>query len=208
MNSGLSRAQQGQFRPLLRKAFMADYARTPSGSADPEFREWYEGELWKAFHVRSTTELVWIPRRFDELMLHFGTIAMDMSVLNKYSSGEERRIRFSIMSIMVDLSWLERRTVDWSYVESIFLQSKVGAPLCPWSDATTAMLKNVLMMLDTHVRRLAKRHGIRPRDLPSRSNPIDPGYYTSVKYSMSPDSPSAVNPLHARTPQFLPYCVS
>lgn len=196
---GLSRAQQGEFRPLLKKAFMADYARTPCGDKDPEFRSWYQAEMRKEFHVDSTTALVWIPKRFDALMLHFGVIAMDMAVLDKFSGGDERRVRWQLRRYMVDLSWLEQRTVDWPYVESIYRQSRVGAPACPWKDAPAAMLKQVLMMLDTHVRRLAAKHGLRPRDLPTRSDPIDPDYCDAVWPTMSLDAPAAVPVKTART---------
>lgn len=189
MNKGLSRAQQGEFRPLLRKAFVADYARTPTGSDDPVFRAWYEAEMYKAFRVKSTTDLVWIPRRFDELMLHFGAIAMDIGVLNKYSAGEERRVRWQIRRYMVDLAWLEQRQVDWNYVEGIYHQSQLGCPHCPWSDAPASMLIKVLQMLDTYIRRLAAKHHIRAMQLPTRSDPIDPEFCNRVWPSVSVDNP-------------------
>lgn len=189
MKLGLSRAQQGEFRPLLKEAFAADYSRTPCGDKDPDFRAWYEANMWQAFHVKSTTEIVWPPKRFDELMLHFGTIAMNMAVLDKYSAGPERRVRWQIRRYMVDLAWLERRDVNWSYVESIFSQSQLGCPHCPFSDAPVSMLIKVLQMLDTHIRRLCSVHKIRPMQLPTRSDPIDEAFLERVWPTVSETTP-------------------
>jgi hypothetical protein len=105
---------------------------------------------------------------FDKVMGYLGTISGDEVLISHFSQASEIRMRWQIRRYMGDLSHLEGRPVDWSYVVAMWTQ----AALLPEIDeAPAATLADVLAMLDTHIRRLCHRAGIRPKCLPSRCDP-------------------------------------
>lgn len=102
---------------------------------------------------------------FDAVMASLAVIANDERMMTHFSAASERRMRWQIRRFMGDLEWLERRPVGWDYVSAIWTQAELLPAL---DEAPAATLHKVLMMLDTHIRRLCERAGIRPRDIPSR----------------------------------------
>lgn len=107
---------------------------------------------------------------FDQVMAQLATISNDDHLIDHFSQATEIRARWQISRYMADLEWLEGNSVTWDYVKAIWTQ----AELLPASiaDAPASTLIKVLQMLDTHIRRICREKGIRPRCIPSRCDPI------------------------------------
>jgi hypothetical protein len=105
---------------------------------------------------------------FDKVMAEIATISNDDHLINHFSQATEIRVRWGITQYMSDLEWLEKTPVTWEYVRSIWKQATLLPSL---EEAPAATLITVLQMLDTHIRRLCKREGIRPKCLPTRCQP-------------------------------------
>jgi len=102
---------------------------------------------------------------FDAVMASLGVISGDERLIDHFCQASERRMRWQIARFMSDLSHLENRPVGWDYVSAIWAQSELLPSL---EEAPSATLQKVLQMLDSHIRRLCQKAGIRPKDLPSR----------------------------------------
>lgn len=102
---------------------------------------------------------------FDSVMGSLAVISNDDRMIAHFSEASERRMRWQIKRFMSDLEWLENRSVGWDYISAIWGQSELLPAI---DEAPASTLQKVLQMLDTHIRRLCSRNGIRPKDLPSR----------------------------------------
>lgn len=157
---GWSNSQNAWFEKEAHKAYMVEESRV---SIDADFRTW-ASNLLEECGVKGHSS----PDRkesFDRVMGYVGTISGDEGVISHFSEASEIRMRWQIRRYMGDLSHLEQRPVDWSYVQAIWKQADLLPCL---DDAPAATLVKVLQMLDSHIRRLCGRAGIRPKCLPSR----------------------------------------
>lgn len=157
---GWTDSQVAWFEREAHKAFTAEQSR---GATDTDFRTWVSALLEECgVHGHLAIDR---KESFDRVMGFVGTISGDDAVIAHFSEASEIRMRFQIRRYMGDLSHLENRPVEWSYVRAIWTQAELLPDL---DEAPAATLAAVLKMLDTHIRRLCRRAGIRPRCLPSR----------------------------------------
>lgn len=165
-------AQQRAFFKLARKAHAAAYARDDHG-ADAPLESWLEIKMQEAFKplpIHGPDSLWRLGGRkdgFDRAMGMLAVIAMDRYWMDRTSEGAEVRLRWQLDRCLTDLSWLEGKPADWIYVRAIHKQAHNGLPT-QMEDATEAQLFDVIQMLDTHVRRLCRKHRIRPCCCPTR----------------------------------------
>jgi len=158
--NGWSPKQCDNFTKLARKAWSRERMRGVATAFD----EWWPDQFEKSCDITppagpSNTN------GFDMVMAWFAAIANDDYWMRRTSQGPEGRMRFQIRRFMQDLAFLEQRPVDWNYVLAIWHQTQMLPDL---EDATADQLAKVLAMLDTHIRRLCERRGIRPVNLPTR----------------------------------------
>ncbi len=119
---------------------------------------------------------------FDSVMLELAIVAGDVYWINRLSSAAERRIRWVIETQFIpDLEFLKKEAIGWAYIEGICRQSRTPVDL---DDCPAELLVRVLQMVDTHIRRLAKKEGVKVSDLPSgyfRAG-VRPGAKAKAKY--------------------------
>ena len=102
---------------------------------------------------------------FDHVMLELAIIAEDTYWIDRLSSTAERRIKWVIEKQFIpDLEFLKKEAVTWDYIKAIC--EKAGFPT-DFNDCPAQLLVRVLQMVDTHIRRMAKKQGIDLIDLPS-----------------------------------------
>lgn len=159
----LSQGQQARYRQLVDTAY--DEERTRH-AADPDFPG---KEDWRRKLNRDTTGKYSTKQMnnadFDKVMLELGIIAGDDYWIARASTNDVRQLRWILEKQFIpDLEMLEQKPCDWSYIAGICKQAGFPATMldCPYP-----MLQCVLQMVDTHIRRLAKRAGIKLIDLPS-----------------------------------------
>lgn len=150
-----SRPQQKYYRPLLRKAWTADCARSGVSPDDKiAFDAWYRNELFTAIGVWTTKELNQTDD-YDSVMLHFAVIADDEYWITRMARGKERRIEHLINQRLADLDGIDQeRRHDWTYARSIYEHMALPEHLY---DCPAELLVKVFQALDTHVRRMRDR---------------------------------------------------
>jgi len=175
---GWSESQTAWFEREAVKAHNAELSR---GSTEEDFRSWVNKVLVECdIHDHTATDR---KKSFDQVMAYIGTISGDDALISHFSEASEIRMRWQIRRFMGDLAYLEQRSVEWAYVRAIWTQADLLPNL---DEAPAATLVKVLQMLDSHIRRLCHRAGIRPRDLPSRS------------WTCAPLCEIPVSPMHGR----------
>lgn len=164
---GYSQAQNKNSISLAKKAYAIERKRT-SGNM-PSIDAWTSaiisqtctGEVVPGTHLGGTTQ-----GYYDDVMVSFAVIANDAFWLNRLAQGAEIRMRWQIKRYLVDLSWLYQRECGWEYLVGIWKQSK-ALPVS-MDDAPADTLRQILAMLDTHIRRVCEKRNIRPMELPTR----------------------------------------
>lgn len=102
---------------------------------------------------------------FDKVMLELAIIAEDCYWISRLSSAAERRITWVIKEQFIpDLEFLEKQPISWDYIKGICNRANIPNRL---EDCPAELLIKVLQMVDTHIRRLAKRADIDLVALPS-----------------------------------------
>ena len=158
----LTKKQQPWYRKLAQKAYNAEFGRDPVNT--PPFEDWRREINLKHTHCYSTMEMK-PTGDFDVLMLELAIMADDITNINYFSCAAERRIRYVIEKQFVpDLEYLLKEPISYSYIEGIANQA--GFPL-DFNDCPADLLVRVLQMVDTHIRRLAKKADVELIDLPS-----------------------------------------
>jgi hypothetical protein len=98
-------------------------------------------------------------------MLELAIIAFDEYWINRLSSAAERRIRWILQNQFIpDLEFLYKEKIDWKYITGICAQAGIPSDM---NDCPADLLQKILQMVDTHIRRLAKKADIALIDLPS-----------------------------------------
>ena len=162
----LTRAQQGKYRPLVGRAWGVTCERDGGDPADKIAKAgWYREQLMDVVGV-FTTKQASPTKDFDKLMMHFAQIAGDDFWISRIAEADERRMRWQMRSHLKDLSYLLDEPCRWSYMVGIYDQARLYSSL---DEAPAEVLQKALQMLDTHIRRICRRRGLRPMDLPTRS---------------------------------------
>lgn len=195
--SGWSSAQTAAFWKLAhaaRQAVAQRAGRAVDGTLDGWISERLAGDPVRAIKAHGSWMLGTSTEGFDTAMSILAVDACDMYWINRTAEASQRRMRFQIYVFLEDLSWLESYQVGWSYVVKIHRQSNSKATLPDHIDDCPAEhLVSVLQMLDTHIRRLCARHGVRPCHCPTRP-PSDPGLLSEWRFYHHP------SPGHTRSP--------
>ena len=169
---GWTAAQTGVFLKLAKTAHAAAYAREDHG-ADAPLEAWLEIKMLEACRphpIHGPDGLWYLGGRkdgFDRAMGLLAVIAMDRYWIDRTAEGTEVRLRWQLDRFLTDLSWLEGKPADWDYVLGIHKQSHNGLP-AKMEDATSVQLFDILQILDTQVRRLCRKYGLRPCCCPTR----------------------------------------
>jgi hypothetical protein len=126
------------------------------GRGDSSFHDWLNIELEECGKKGRCADRI---EGFDIIMGHFAQIANDGYWMDKTARAIETRLRWVILQLMQRIEKIEGRQVGWEYVRGMYSQ----AHMLPtdMEDATSESLWKVLQMLDTHVRRLEVRGGMR-----------------------------------------------
>ena len=80
----------------------------------------------------------------NSLMLHFATIAMDAGAMG-HSAATERRLRWVLNRLAIDLQWLQKTGVDEGYITGIYWQA--GMLPEDFTDAPAQQLWRMLRLL-------------------------------------------------------------
>jgi len=159
---GLSRAQQGQFRPLVNKAWFRHCVLwNLETKAANSRRDWYEQQLFQALKIHSTTERIISPDDFHDLLLHFATLAQHTEWLKRLATEQERRLRYLIRLRLGEIADLTGEKCTWAYACATFTQMDYQIEL---DEAPAEYMRTALQALDTYVRRLLRRLGMTRRE--------------------------------------------
>ena len=149
---------QMKFRPLVKQAWQRmAFLKNWNMQDKKAERRWYEQQLWEIIGCTSTTDMVITPRHFDDMLMHFATLADNQAEIDRMAYASERRVRWLIARCLAELTYLENREVPCEYAAATYTHMKFPLPLeeCP-----AEHLLPVFKALDTHVRNLAAEHGI------------------------------------------------
>ena len=155
--TGFSRAQQGKFRPLLDRAWLAHCGRTglfANKKADKE--KWYRAELFRVVGVESTRFCDKV-HDFDDTMLAFAIIANDSYWIDRIARADERRMIWRINERLRMLSQIRGEQLTWSYARAIYDHMHLPEDV---QDCPAELLQKVFQALDTHLRRF--EHSVSP----------------------------------------------
>ena len=165
---GWSDAQTARFHELAKSAWQKDVI----DGSDLQFIPWIAAILKR--HHRDLVQGFWempnMKESFDTIMADLAIRANDEYWAKRTAEQGEIRIRYQLRRFLADLDYLDKTfTHDWSYVQGIYKQAQILP--ADINDCPSETLWRVLAMLDTHIRRLCKDLGIKPMELPTRSNP-------------------------------------
>jgi len=157
----LTDAQRVKFFKLARAAYARESPTAP-------FDEWRRAEMEAAGMPDSVSKVdrVW---GYDGLMLHFAKLAFDIGAIGYFTSAAERRLRWVLDGLATDLQWLQKTGVDEAYIKGIYRQA--GMMPADFSDAPAQRLWQVLQIMDTRIRSLCGRDGIKLMMLPTAGHP-------------------------------------
>ena len=171
-----TQAQLARLSPVVADAWSRHCDQNdldPHRKASNGYRAWYEGILEEATGKTTTKDLNGA-RDFGEVLMAFAQAAGDERLIRDLAEDEEHRHRWVLRMLAVDLSYLRGEVVGWEYVRALYGQSKL--PPGEFEDCPADLLKKVIQMLDTQVRRECARAEIRPCELPRRSK-ANPGHF-------------------------------
>ena len=156
-----SRAQQGQFRPLVEQAWYFDCKRTKRDPLDKAGRRfWYEEELMEATGKHSTAECDQ-KRDYEDAMAHFEAIVgASIYWQMRRLSGDRRRILHEVQQLA------QKFDCDDDYMRGIARQALKRETIPEWRDLGPEDLLCILRALKIQVRRQERRGD--PTDHPRR----------------------------------------
>jgi len=150
-------AQRSRFFPAMHAAWR-EHCRLSGGDAnDIHAREaWYRDQLAEVLTVRSLQQVNHTDD-FDRIMLHWAEVAGDDRAIAYFCDSLERRYRYIVGNMLVNLSIMEGRDLGWEYVEHVYQHMGHGGWPSRIEDAPAKLLQKVIAALDTHIRRLQRR---------------------------------------------------
>ena len=205
-----TKRQQPHYRKTVDQAWTAHATRhnLPLNSK-PAKRQWYEKQLMQCLGV-TTTKHCNPAEHFDDAMLHFAIIANDEYWINRTTQSEERRYIYQIHRLMLDYQYVAKRPITWDYIRAIHKQAHQLPERI--RDTPAPMLRQILQMLDTHIRRICHAEGIPPSELPTRAHPqtkprpINPeNKYVRIGHDLDRDHIPATKKTKPKAQQDLPF---
>lgn len=157
----LTAAQRPRFFKLARAAWSTVSPGVP-------FDEWRKQIMVDAGYAPSTSEVdhVW---GYEELMLRFAVMAYDAEQIGYFTACSERRLRWVLNGLAIDLQYLQSTGVGKEYIAGIYRQA--GMLPEDFDDAPATRLWCCLQIVDTRIRRLCERDGISLMLLPTAGAP-------------------------------------
>lgn len=157
----LTAAQRPKFFKLARAA----YSNVSPGIP---FDDWRKAEMVAAGYPPSTSQVdtVW---GYEELMLRFAVLAYDADQIGYFTACSERRLRWVLNGLAIDLQYLQTTGVGPEYIAGIYRQA--GMLPGEFDDAPAPRLWCCLQIVDTRIRRLCERDGISLMLLPTAGAP-------------------------------------
>ena len=158
LNKGFNRRQQGIYRPMLNKAWLAHCQATgcfPNAKADKD--AWYRANLMQCIG-ENTTARCNKAEDFDLVIRHFATLAGDDYWPIRVADSPERRFRFLIEQRLHQMGTLNGTTYSWNYalgiLKHMFPNTKFAGDIanCP-----APILRKVFIALDRQAARLRSR---------------------------------------------------
>jgi hypothetical protein len=144
----LSPSNNGLYRPLARRAWAVHCERN---GLDPAcslaFDRWRRSETWTRLGIYTTKEIR-SQEQFDELMLHFATIANDAGEIGYWTRASERRALWRLRKTMANAG------VGDAYVDGICVQ--MGYPL-PISELPASQVLKINSAVYMHWRRTSRK---------------------------------------------------
>lgn len=157
----LTSAQRTKFFQLARSAWSTVSPGVP-------FDEWRKQIMVEAGYDPSTSKVdhVW---GYEELMLRFAVLAYDAEQIGYFTACSERRLRWVLNGLAIDLQYLQSTGVGKEYIAGIYRQA--GMLPEEFDDAPAPRLWCCLQILDTRIRTLCGREGISLMLLPTAGLP-------------------------------------
>lgn len=146
----MTKKQLTMIHVIMHKAWdAACYQEGRNDFADAKAaEEWRRDELETVVGQRSTKGLS--QTQFEEAMVHFAIIAQDAAIITHFSAAAQRRYRWQLHRFLRLLSDVRGEASGWSYVRSIMDRMVLPEDIM---DMTQIQMQNVLIALDTHLRR-------------------------------------------------------
>jgi len=162
---GWKKPQILRFEELATKAWQAAVTNGTSLKLVP----WIEA-IFTQHKVAGDSDL-WVmsncTKSFDNIMADLAITAGDDYWIKRTASQSEIRLRYQLNRYLVDLNHIDpTNTYTWAYVRGMYKQS-ASLPI-DINDCPAQTLWKLVAMLDTHIRRLCDKQGIRPKELPTR----------------------------------------
>ena len=160
-----SDGQRYKYFELFHKAWIAhceQSGESPNNKGkESDFRRQINLDATQCYSIKEMNQT----GHFDTVMLELAIISEDEFWINRLSSAAERRIKWVIEKQFIpDLEFLYKEKIDWKYIEGICSQAGIPSKV---QDCPAQLLVRVLQMVDTHIRRLAKKNDVELIDLPS-----------------------------------------
>ena len=152
----MTKKQLTMIHVIMSKAWEAAcFQEGHNNFADAKAAEaWRRDELETVVGQRSTKGLT--QTQFEEAMVHFAIIAQDAKIIDHFSAAAQRRYRWQLHRFLRLLSDVRGEASGWSYVRSIMDRMSLPEDIL---DMTQIQMQNVLIALDTHLRRLLSSLG-------------------------------------------------
>jgi hypothetical protein len=160
-----SPGQRSRYFELVSKAWKQHCEQTGeqanSRAAETQFRREINMKATQCYSIKEMNQTT----DFDAVMLELAIIAFDEYWIDRLSCSAERRLRWILRNQFIpDLEFLMKEQIGWEYITGICEQAKIPTRM---DDCPAPMLMKIVQMVDTYIRRLAKKSGIDLIDLPS-----------------------------------------
>ena len=152
---------QGVYRTLVDEAYAAEKIRL---KGDLPSKDTWRREINLATTQKYSTKEMNQSTDFDAVALELAMIAGNDTWINKIIQSAAKRYRYNIQQFIQDLEVLTAKEITWAYVQGICKQANYSTSIM---DCPVEHLENIMKMLSTHVRRLAKKQGLSLKDLRS-----------------------------------------
>lgn len=161
----LSEGQRFKYFELFGKAWTAHCEQEGLNrfdrSAETQFRREINLKSTQCYSIKEMNHTT----NFDAVMLELAIIAFDEYWIDRLSTSAERRLRWILRKQFIpDLEFLMKEEIGWEYITGICHQAGIPTRM---DDCPAPLLMKIVQMVDTHIRRVAKREGIALIDLPS-----------------------------------------
>ena len=157
---GFSAGQRAKFFPVRDHAWLAECERVGADPADKVLKEtWYRAQLDQLQYYdeagQPSTKLCDQVEDFDAVMGHFALLANDAYWIDRTARGAEIRMQYLIRNCTAEIAALTGQDLTSAYAEGIAEHMHLAPDP---DDIPAEHLRRVFQSLDTHLRRLRRRH--------------------------------------------------